>query len=99
MRTEVLDVPLMGEDGRRLKYVSPNQVRSKKFVGILAEIERIQEEAQQKKRRPGLSALQEKARNLEEALGLFIQLSYDPGRPGKGNPWLENDFAGMQKSW
>ncbi len=99
LRTEVLGVPLLGEDGSRLKHVSPNQVRSKKFVALLAEIEKVQEEAQKKKRRPELSALQAKARDLDESLGLFIQLSYDPGRPGIANPWLENDFVGMQKSW
>ncbi|MEI8375705.1 MAG: cytochrome c biogenesis protein CcsA [Planctomycetota bacterium] len=98
LRTEVLGVPLLGEDGSRLKHVSPNQVRSKKFVAILAEIEKVQEEAKKKKRRPELSALQAKVRDLDEALGLFIQLSYDPGRPGT-NPWLESDFVGMQKSW
>jgi len=99
LRTEVLGVPLLGEDGSRLKHVSPNQVRSKKFVALLAEIEKVQEEAQKKKQRAELSALQTKARDLDESLGLFIQLSYDPGRPGNANPWLESDFVGMQKSW
>ncbi len=99
-RTDVLGVPLLGEDGSRLRHVSPRQVRlSKKFVAVLTEIEKMQEEAQQKKRKPELSAVQENARSLDEALGLFIQLSYDPGRTGKNNPWLESDFAGMQKSW
>jgi len=100
LRSDVLGVPLLGEDGSRLTHVSPRQVRlSKKFVAILTEIEKLQEEAQQKKRRPELSAVQDKARNLDEALGLFIQLSYDPGRLGKANPWLETDFVGLQKSW
>ncbi|MGO9113371.1 MAG: cytochrome c biogenesis protein CcsA [Thermoguttaceae bacterium] len=100
LRTEVLGVPLLGEDGSRLKHVSPRQIRlSKKLVAVLTETEKVLEEAQQKKRRPELSSVQETARNLDEALGLFIQLSYDPGRRGKSNPWLESDFVGMQKSW
>ncbi len=100
LRSDILDVPLVGEDGSRLKYVSPRQVRlSRKFADILAEIETILKQAQQKQRRPELTALQEKARGLDEALGLFQQLSYDPGRAGDANPWLESDFIGMLKSW
>ncbi len=100
LRTDVLGVPLLGEDGSRLRHVSPRQVRlSRKFADTLAEIETILRQSQQKKRRPVLSPLQEKARNLDEALGLFQQLSYDPGRKGAANPWLETDFVGMQKSW
>jgi len=117
LRSEILDVPLRGEDGSLLRYVSPKQVRlSKKFVVIRDEIERIVDEAQQKKQKPKFSELQEKVkdkvRKLDEALGVFLQLSYDPGRPdtanpwlasefiaGRVNPWLVRDFVGMQTSW
>ena len=100
LRTEVLDVPLQGEDGSRLRHVSPRQVRlSKKFADVLAEIETVLKQSQQKKQRPKLSALQVKARSLDEALGLFQQLSYDPGRTDNANPWLESDLVGMLKSW
>jgi ABC-type transport system involved in cytochrome c biogenesis permease subunit len=100
LRTNVLDVPLRGEDGSRLKFVSPAQVRrSQKFSEIMAEIEAVYKEAQHKNRRPVFSALQEKARNLEEARQLFSQLGYDPGRPGTANPWLLSDFVGMRDSW
>ena len=101
LRSEVLGVPLLGEDGSRLKHVSPRQVRlSKKFAKILAEIETILEakpsrRSEDRNSRP----CKKRPRNLDEALELFLQLSYDPGRPGKANPWLESDFVGMQKSW
>ena len=100
LRSEVLGVPLTGEDGSRLKYVSPRQVRlSQKFAKVLGDIEKVLDEAQQKKRKPVLSPLQDSARRLDEALELFLQLGYDPNRAGKANPWVASDFAGMQKSW
>jgi ABC-type transport system involved in cytochrome c biogenesis permease subunit len=115
LRGEVLDVPLRGEDGSRLRYVSPRQIRmSKKFSALITEMEKIQDEAQQKKEKPKFSALQEKVKakvvKLSEAIGLFFQLSYDPGRPGKAspwlqsdfreaNPWLMSDFAALENSW
>jgi ABC-type transport system involved in cytochrome c biogenesis permease subunit len=100
LRADILDVPIFGEDGSRLKYVSPRQVRaSKKFREIMDEIRAMQMEAQQKQRRPEFSALKDKARALYDAAEMFTQLSYDPARPNSANPWLENDFVGMQKSW
>ena len=94
LRTEVLDVPLRGEDGSPLRYVSPRQVRlATKFFTLRAEIERIQDEAQQKKQKPRFSDLQEKVkdkvRKLDEALVLFLQLSYDPGPPWQGQSVAE----------
>ena len=90
----------MGEDGSRLRHVSPSQVRhSQKFAEIITEIEAIFKEAQHKKGRPQFSALQEKAQKPRRALGLFEQLSYDPGRPGTENRWLVVDFIGMRDSW
>ena len=54
LRSEILGVPIFGEDGSRLKHVSPRQVRlSKKFGDVLTEIERILDEAQRTKRRTG----------------------------------------------
>src|SRR5208282_4248953 len=61
LRTVVLDVPILGEDGSRLKHVSPRQVQhAKKLAAIMAEIETVLGEAQKKKRKPELSSLQEK---------------------------------------
>jgi ABC-type transport system involved in cytochrome c biogenesis permease subunit len=118
LRSDVLDVPLTAEDGSRLRYVSPRQVRlaRKKFIAFLTEIERVVEDAQKKKQSPRLSPMQAKLKEplkkLDDALGLYLQLSYDPGREGKSNPWqetefplgkanpwLESDFVGMQGSW
>ena len=103
LRTEVLGVPLLGEDGSRLRYVSPRQVRlSKKFDEIGREIEALLVQAQKKQKRPEFTSLQEKVKSLDEALELFLQLSYDPARPGRSedeNRWLAIDFVRMRNSW
>ena len=100
LRSEVFEVPLRGEDGRRLKYVSPRQIRHcQKFEQITTEIDAILLDAQRKQKRPELSALQEKVKTLAEAFELFLQLSYDPGRPGSFNRSLENEFVRMRDSW
>ena len=68
----MLDVPIRGEDRRRLKHVSPRQIRlSRKFEQIATEIDAILMEAQRKQKRPEFSALQEKVKNLAEAYELF----------------------------
>ena len=103
LRTEVLGVPLLGEDGSRLRYVSPRQVRlSKKFDEIGREVEALLVQAQKTQKRPEFTYLQEKVKSLDEALELFLQLSYDPARPGRSedeNRWLAIDFVRMRNSW
>ncbi len=100
LRSEVLGVPLLGEDGSKLKYASPRQVRaSTKFIAKLQEMERKQTAAQKQKRKVEFSSLEDSIKDLDEALRLFEQLCYDPARRGDGHRWLMNDVAGMQESW
>src|SRR5205807_2344378 len=53
LRTDILDVPILGEDGSRLRYVSPRQVRlSPRFREFMEEIDAIRMAAQQKQKPP-----------------------------------------------
>ena len=99
LRSEVLGLPLEGEDGSRLTQVSPRQVRaSTKLVKLVADVANREVEAQQKKQRPNLSALDQSAKELSEALAQFDRLSFDPAG-GDGRRWLEGDVAGLVETW
>ena len=100
LRSDVLGVPLRGEDGSRLKHVSPRQVRrSEKFDTLAAEVDKIVDEAEEKQQTPELSPLQESVRKLDVARELFRELSYDPGRAGEANRSVVRDFIGIQQLW
>ena len=100
LRSDVLDVPLRGEDGSRLRYVSPRQVRlSKKFETSVAEVEKLLDEAREKQRAADLSPLQESVWKLAEARELFRELSYGPSRAGEVNHSVVSDFIGVHQLW
>ena len=53
LRSDILDVPLVGEDGSRLKYVSPRQIRECEKLGpIINEIEALRDQAEKKGKKP-----------------------------------------------
>ena len=85
LRSEVLDVPLLGEDGSRLKHVSPRQLRlsQKKFDKILAESEVVRKQAQRQDREPPFSALQKHVRNLARAHGTVRPVELRPRADGQ----------------
>ena len=94
------DVPLLGEDGSRLRYVSPRQVRlSKKFARSWRRSKPF-EQAQQKKQRPDILASAGKGQKSRRGTGVVSPVELRPC-PRRATPirWLENDFVGMQKSW
>jgi ABC-type transport system involved in cytochrome c biogenesis permease subunit len=107
LRRDVLQVPLIGEDGSLLTHVSPRQASaSSKLRDVAIEAEKLMAEAEQKKQIAKLTAVQQGAFDLAMALGIFEKLSFDPARdhgrswltPG-GQPWLASDVAGLMESW
>ncbi len=99
LRSEWLGVPLTGEDGSRLQYVSPQQIRAAdKFQELVNEVEAREAEAQQKKESPHLSALQQSAKDLAEAFILYEQMSFDPLHDD-GRRWIAGDVSNLSESW
>jgi ABC-type transport system involved in cytochrome c biogenesis permease subunit len=102
LRADVLEVPILGEDNSRLKFVSPRQVRlSKKFAQIVGEVEELMRKAQRTQKKPEFSPIQEKARTVMEELSYFLMVTYDPGRADKINhgSGLLDDFERLQNSY
>lgn len=82
LRTEVLELPLLSSEGKRLKYVSPWQLEnSRKFRMHLMRLSEKQQEAQAQGQKPVLSALDEKVRDLYEAYTFYRRLIFDPASP------------------
>jgi ABC-type transport system involved in cytochrome c biogenesis permease subunit len=99
LRSKYLDVPLEGEDGSRLTRISPRQVReSKKFPELVDKVQALEQEAQQKKLSPQLTALEQSAKDLAEGFILFEQLRFDPARDD-GRRWLGGDVSNLSESW
>ena len=75
-------MPLLGEDGSRLKYVSPRQVRlSKKFAESWPRSKGFWRRPSRRSKDRNSRPLQDKARNLDEALGLFHPVELRPRPP------------------
>jgi len=82
LRTEVLELPLLSSEGKRLKYVSPWQLEnSRKFHIYLARLSEKQQEAEAQGQKPVLSTLDKKVRDLYEAYTFYRRLIFDPASP------------------
>lgn len=107
LRSDVLHVPLVGEDGRPLTQVSPQQARASAALREMAlDAEKRMMEADEKRQNAKLTALQKSALDLAVALGSFEKLSCDPARDrgrswlgSDSQPWLAGDVAGLMESW
>jgi ABC-type transport system involved in cytochrome c biogenesis permease subunit len=107
LRSEVLEVPLVGEDGRPLMYVSPRQAReSTKLKEVAMDAEKRVMEAEAKRQSAKLTAAQKSSLELAVALGLFEKLSCDPARDcgrswldANDRPWVESEIAELTSSW
>ena len=107
LRSNVLQVPLFGEDGGRLKYVSPRQVETstkfaEQWVAVIGKLR----QAQQRNRKPELTALDQKVKELNDALTTFERLTYDPSRVGDshgwigdGRSWSREEVLGLDEDW
>lgn len=94
LRTELLEVPLFGEHGQRLKYVSPRQVAgAKKFQQTLDELNRKEEKS------PEPSGRDKKARDLFEAYTLYRQLTFNPAQPADGRGSSTESIIAIARAW
>ena len=100
MRGSVLQVPLFGEDGSRLKFVSPRQVEeSRPFAEQWFAVAGKLRQAQRRGRKPELTALDQKTRDLYDALTTFRRLTYDLSRSGDGRSWSRDEVLGLDEDW
>ena len=100
LRSTVLQVPLFGEDGSRLKFVSPRQVEdSSKFAEQWIAVIGKLRQAQQRNRKAELTALDQKVKDLNDALTTFERLTYDPSRTGDGRRWSRDEVLGLDEEW
>ncbi len=100
LRGTVLQVPLLGEDGSRLRYVSPRQVEeSSGFAEQRLAVMGKLRQAQQRNRKPDLTALDQRIRDLHDALTTFRRLTYDPSRVGEGRSWSRDEVLGLDEDW
>ena len=100
LRGNVLQVPILGEDGSRLKFVSPRQVEDSRMFAEqwLAMIGKVRQ-AQQRSRKPELTVLDQKVKDLYDALTTFKRLTYDPSRTGDGRNWSREEVLGLDEDW
>ncbi len=107
LRSDVLHVPLVGEDGRPLEFVSPRQASESAELSEMAlGAQKLMMDAERTRHSAKLSAVQQSAFDLAMALGLFEKLSCDPARDrgrswlnADSRPWLDSDVAGLMDSW
>jgi len=79
LRKEVLGLPVLGPKGQHLKYASPWQVENApKFRMHLGMVVEKQRKAEAEGKKPALSALDEKVKDLYEAYTLYRRVTYDP---------------------
>ena len=94
LRTELLEVPLYGEHGQRLKYVSPRQVvGAKKFRQRLDELNRKED------RSPEPTGLDKRVRDVFEAYTLYRQLTFNPTRPADGRGTSTDSIIAIARAW
>ncbi|MGA2618405.1 MAG: cytochrome c biogenesis protein CcsA [Thermoguttaceae bacterium] len=100
LRSRLLEVPLHDESGRRLRYVSPQQVAAAgKFHERLEQLARQQEEAQRLGWPWEPAARDKKVQELGEAYNRYRQLTYDPAQPDVDRPWFSEAVIAMARAW
>jgi ABC-type transport system involved in cytochrome c biogenesis permease subunit len=82
LRREVLGLPTTDDAGRRLKHVSPRQLReATRFRVRLAMIGERKRKADREDRKFKLTQLEKKVSELSEAYGLYRLLTFNPSTP------------------
>ena len=100
LRSELLDLPISDNDGRRLKYVSPRQVENAAALRMrLGEIGQRQRRAAQVGKTSRLSALERKAGELAEAYEQYRQLAFDPSLPVSSRVRFIDRLGTALQSW
>jgi ABC-type transport system involved in cytochrome c biogenesis permease subunit len=100
LRKEVLGLPVLGEDGQHLKYVSPAQVQgAEKFRTRLMEVVRKQQAAQAAGQKPALSAVERKTLDLYEAFSLYRLITFDPTAAGANRSRFLDRLSTVMQTW
>ncbi len=100
LRSRLLEVPLRDESGRRLYYVSPQQVAAAgKFHERLDQLARQQDEAQRLGWPWEPAARDKKVQQLGDAYNLYRQLTYDPAQPDVDRPWFSEALIATARAW
>lgn len=82
LRVKLLELPMLGADGSRLKYVSPWQVEhAPKFAARLRELSNKQEESERMGQRLEPVGVDKKVKDLYDAYAYFRLLTFDPRSP------------------
>ena len=100
LRKEVLDVPLRGSEGERLKYVSPRDVeRSRELQSVLEEMQSRHRRAERDERPFEMTQLERKAKELYDAYVTYRLVSFNPKKPIIRRTRFEQDLGEAVVSW
>jgi len=101
LREDVLSLPLVDKQGRRLKFVSPRVLeRSREFASLLESIDQGETAAHRHGDRFVPDGLQKSARELELSRRLFSKLAFDPEADlGTGQAQFSAAFNNMLQMW
>jgi len=100
LRSDLLDLPVVSEQGRRLKFVSPRQLESaSKFRIRLEEISAKQAEARAEGKSPELSTLDKKATRLYNVYTTYRLLTFNPRDPAADRSRFFSKMAEVIHGW
>lgn len=97
---KLLNVPVTGEDGTHLRYVSPATVADSDAVRqYLEDLREKQREAAQENKSFELSALDNRVRELYDAFTLYRQITFDPRTEAMGRPRFLQVASNLLEGW
>ena len=100
LRKEVLDVPVLGDRGERLKYVSPRDVeRSRELQRVLEEMQLRRRRAEGDGRPFEMTLLETKAKELFDAYVTYRLVSFNPENPAVRRTRFEQELGEAVTAW